>query len=679
MAQPDRKPNLPNKPNSNFILIIAATLIFFVVFLFVSQSPSKKEEISYSKFLVYVDGVKKISYKNGTFEGSLLKETDKEYIFLKINEERKNDPGKSVEKIVIPKELINLKNFKTIKKVVKVEFKNPMKIVGKYKEFEREKEFKTYLPFPDEALLRKLEINGVLIESAARESENSFVNTLLNLLPWIILLGVFWLFFLRRVQSSNNRAFTFVKSKAKLYKGSGKKTTFDDVAGVEEAKEELKEVVDFLKEPQKYLKMGARIPKGVLLVGPPGTGKTLLAKSVAGEANRPFYSISGSEFVEMFVGVGASRVRDLFDNAKKDAPCILFIDELDAVGRQRGAGLGGGNDEREQTLNQILVEMDGFENKETIIVIAATNRPDILDPALLRPGRFDRQIVVDRPDIRGREMILQIHTKSKPLVESIDLKKLAKGTPGFSGADLENMVNEATLIAARKGKTMIDQDDFEDARDKIIMGPERRSRVMSEDEKTNTAYHEAGHAIVSHFLPVSDPLHKITVIPRGRALGVTQHLPEKDHYSYSKNKLLTEISILMGGRVAEEYKFGKDNVSTGASNDIQRATSLARSIVCKWGMSEKMGPLTYGKDDSPIFIGKEMGRYKDYSEETAREIDLEVKKIISDQYNVARNILEKEKIKLETLVKELLEKETLHSDEILNILGPKPSNEKKGK
>ena len=507
------------------------------------------------------------------------------------------------------------------------------------------------------------------------EGGSPVIGMILNILPYILIFGLIWFLFFRQVNNSNNKAFTFAKSKARLYKAPVRKITFEDVAGVEEAKEELNEVVDFLKEPEKYLKMGARIPKGVLLVGPPGTGKTLLAKAVAGEADRPFYSISGSEFVEMFVGVGASRVRDLFETAKKDAPCILFIDELDAVGRMRGAGLGGGNDEREQTLNQILVEMDGFNNKETIIVIAATNRPDILDPALLRPGRFDRQIVVDKPDLKGREKILRIHCKNKPIEDNVQIEKMAQGTPGFSGADLENMVNEATLIAARKLKTTISMIDFEEARDKVLMGPERRSRVMTKDELTNTAYHEAGHVVVAHMLPEYDPIHKVTIIPRGRSLGTTQSLPIQDYFTHNKTYLLSRIAVLLGGRAAEEHWFGKDFISTGAASDIEHATSLVRSMICKWGMSEKLGPLTYGKDDSPIFIGKEMGRYKDYSEETAREIDREAQELIFIQFEKARKILEENKEKVEILVQALLEKETLQADEILEILGERPAKE----
>jgi cell division protease FtsH len=633
-----------------------------------SESPTKRKEIPYSEFMAYVDGIYQVQKNGKQFNGRLVSETDDALIFKNME---------TKEKISIAKEPGYQNRIREKIKVTEVTFKGTKKIDGKYIQNGTETKgqvvhFTTFLPMSDPFLLKNLEGKGIRVVAESGEGERGFWGSIYSFLPWILLIGLVWFLFFRQVQSSNNSAFTFVKSKAKLYKTGGKKVTFNDVAGVEEAKEELKEVVDFLKEPQKFLKMQARIPKGVLLIGPPGTGKTLLARAVAGEANRPFYSISGSEFVEMFVGVGASRVRDLFENAKKETPCIVFIDELDAVGRQRGAGLGGGNDEREQTLNQILVEMDGFENQETVIVMAATNRPDILDPALLRPGRFDRQVVVDKADIKGREEILKIHVRNKPVADNVNLKKLAQGTPGFSGADLENMVNEAALIAARRDKEIIEMEDFEDARDKILMGPERKSRVMTGEEQTNTAYHEAGHALVSHYLPESDPLHKITIIPRGRALGLTQHLPESDRFSYTKNRLLTEIVILLGGRVAEEYRFGKENITTGAANDLKRASEIARSIVCQWGMSEKMGPLTYGKEDTPIFIGKEMGRYKDYSEETAREIEQEVKKIIEEQYGNAKKLINDHENKLELLVKELLERETLQATEIEKLLGPKP-------
>jgi len=640
-------------------------LLFFVFFILMSENPEQVVDVSYSDFIAYVDGT---YYLPGRGDARLVKAEEQKTTFHVL---------KDNQQVVLPQ---NLSDFKPSKKIEKVKFRNEKKIQGIYKDYRmdtaknknNEIKFVTHLPMADPSLLKRLGDQGIEVGAQDEESGNTFLNIVYSALPYILLFGLIWFFFFRQVQSSNNRAFTFVKSKAKLYNTGGKKVAFKDVAGVEEAKEELKEIVDFLKEPQKFLKMGARIPKGVLLVGPPGTGKTMLARAVAGEADRPFYSISGSEFVEMFVGVGASRVRDLFETAKKNAPCIVFIDELDAVGRQRGAGLGGGNDEREQTLNQILVEMDGFENKETIIVIAATNRPDILDPALLRPGRFDRQVVVDRPDIKGREAILVIHTQSKPLLPDVDLRKIARGTPGFSGADLENMVNEAILIAARQGKDKVNMQDFEEARDKILMGPERKSMAMNEDEKRNTAFHEAGHAIVAHLLPYTDPMHKLTIIPRGRALGLSQQLPEQDQWSYTKKKLLNNIAILLGGRVAEEYKFGKDSITTGASNDLQRATELARSMVCKWGMTDKMGPLAYGKDDSPIFIGKEMGRYKDYSEETAHAIDVEMKKIVEEQYQVAQSIIHGNKESLEQMVKELLEKETLHLEDINRIIGLKP-------
>jgi len=657
----EQNPNNKQKPNTNFVVIILFLILAFSVFVLLSENPKKVDKITYSQFLKYVDGLYEVKIDNNTKVMARKIEEDDKYIVFLSGE----------DKIRLFK---NEADYKLVAKITSVKFKGVKTLEGQYLYNKNNKSdilnFVTYLPFPDPFLIQKLEAKDIEV-NVEPEDKDGWLNIVYSFLPYIVLFGVIWFLFFRQVNNTNNKAFTFVKSRARLYKSHGKRITFKDVAGVEEAKEELKEIIDFLKEPGKFISMGARIPKGVLLVGPPGTGKTLLARAVAGEANRPFYSISGSEFVEMFVGVGASRVRDLFETAKKDAPCIVFIDELDAVGRHRGAGLGGGNDEREQTLNQILVEMDGFDNKDTVIVIAATNRPDILDPALLRPGRFDRQVVVDRPDIKGREEIIKIHLRNKPISNNVNVETIAKGTPGFSGADLENMVNEATLIAARKNKKLIEMEDFEEARDKVLMGPERKSRVMSDEEKKNTAYHEAGHAIVSHFLPEADPLHKITIIPRGRALGITQHLPEKDKFSYTKKYLLSQIKILLGGRIAEEIWFGNDNITTGAANDIERATELARSIVCKWGMSDKFGPITYGKDDSPIFIGKELARYKDYSEHTAMEIDDEVKKIISEQYNEAKLIIENNKNKVEELVSLLLEKETLQTEEIESILGKK--------
>jgi cell division protease FtsH len=477
----------------------------------------------------------------------------------------------------------------------------------------------------------------------------------------LILLGALWFFMIRQMQTGGNKALSFGKSRARLLSMQQKKVTFKDVAGVEEAKEELREIIEFLREAQKFQKLGGRIPKGVLLVGPPGTGKTLLARAVAGEANVPFFSISGSDFVEMFVGVGASRVRDLFEQGKKNAPCIIFIDEIDAVGRHRGAGLGGGHDEREQTLNQLLVEMDGFESNEGVILMAATNRPDVLDPALLRPGRFDRRVVVSRPDVRGREEILRVHTRKIPLAEDVDLSVLARGTPGFSGADLANMVNEAALAAARQNRKAVLQYDFEVAKDKVLMGVERKSLLLTDEEKKNTAYHEAGHALVAAKMPNSDPLHKVTIIPRGMALGVTMQLPIDDRHNYYKNYLETEIAILMGGRIAEEL-FLKV-MSTGAGNDIERATDMARKMVCEWGMSD-LGPMTFGKKEEQIFLGREIAQHRDYSEDTAIKIDQEVRKLVNNGYNMAKQILSDNRDTLEKIARALIEREVLDANEI---------------
>jgi cell division protease FtsH len=483
---------------------------------------------------------------------------------------------------------------------------------------------------------------------------------LIQVVPFV-LIGAVWLFMLRQMQTGGNKALSFGKSRARLLSMQQKKVTFKDVAGVDEAKEELREIIEFLREAQKFQKLGGRIPKGVLLVGPPGTGKTLLARAVAGEANVPFFSISGSDFVEMFVGVGASRVRDLFEQGKKNAPCIIFIDEIDAVGRHRGAGLGGGHDEREQTLNQLLVEMDGFESNEGVILMAETNRPDVLDPALLRPGRFDRRVVVSRPDVRGREEILRVHTRKKPLAEDVDLSVLARGTPGFSGADLENMVNEAALAAARQNRKAVLMYDFELAKDKVLMGVERKSLLLSDEEKRNTAYHEAGHALVAAKMPHSDPLHKVTIIPRGMALGVTMQLPIDDRHNYYKSFLETEIAILMGGRIAEELFL--QQMSTGAGNDIERATDLARKMVCEWGMSD-LGPLTFGKKEEQIFLGREIAQHRDYSEDTAIRIDEEVRKLVNNGYNTAKQILSENRDTLEKIAKALIEREVLDAHEI---------------
>jgi len=497
--------------------------------------------------------------------------------------------------------------------------------------------------------------------------ENTIWQVLLgSWLPMVALVLIFFLF-MRQLQAGGGKAMSFGKSKAKLLGEHQNKVTFADVAGVEEAKDEVEEIIAFLKDPKKFTKLGGRIPKGVLMMGPPGTGKTLLARAIAGEAGVPFFSISGSDFVEMFVGVGASRVRDLFEQGKKNAPCIIFIDEIDAVGRHRGAGLGGGHDEREQTLNQLLVEMDGFESNEGVILIAATNRPDVLDPALLRPGRFDRRIVVPRPDVKGREGILRVHARRVPVSTEVDLAIIAKGTPGFSGADLESLVNEAALLAARKDKDKVDMRDFEEAKDKVLMGPERKSMVISEREKRTTAYHEAGHALVAKLLPGSDPVHKVTIIPRGPALGVTQQLPAEDRLSYSKDWAENRIAICLGGRIAEELIFGQ--LTTGAGNDIEKATELARKMVCEWGMSEKMGPLTFGKKEEQIFLGREFAQHQDYSEETARAIDAEVKRIIMEGYKVAHEVLEKNVEQLKRIAEALLEHETIDGEDIDVIVG----------
>lgn len=522
------------------------------------------------------------------------------------------------------------------------------------------KKFKTYLAvYPD--LVKDLKAKGVKITAKPPDQNPWYVNFFFSWGP-IIFLVLIWIFFMRQMQTGGNKALSFGKSKAKLVSDKAVKITFADVAGVEEAKEEVQEVIDFLKSPQKFSKLGGKIPKGVLLVGAPGTGKTLLAKAIAGEAGVPFFSISGSDFVEMFVGVGASRVRDLFEQAKKSAPCIIFIDEIDAVGRHRGAGIGGGHDEREQTLNQLLVEMDGFEGNAGVIILAATNRPDVLDPALLRPGRFDRQVVVPVPDVKGRLEIIKVHTKNIPLDENVNLEVIARGTPGFTGADLANLVNEAALLAARKSKSNVDMSDFEFAKDKVLMGVERKSMIISEEEKKNTAYHEAGHTLVAKLTPGTDPIHKVSIIPRGRALGVTQQLPIDDRYTYSKDYLLKALTVLLGGRAAEEIAL--KHMTTGAGNDLERATELARRMVTEWGMSEKLGPLTFGKKDEQIFLGREIAKHKDYSEKTATDIDEEVKRLVIEAYERAKAIVSENFDFLDALAKALLEKETLDAVEI---------------
>ncbi|MBI5183330.1 MAG: ATP-dependent metallopeptidase FtsH/Yme1/Tma family protein, partial [Nitrospinae bacterium] len=527
------------------------------------------------------------------------------------------------------------------------------------------KSFKTYAPkYPD--MIKILREKRVNINVRAPEQTSWYMNLLISWFPMLLLLGI-WIFFMRQMQVGGTKALSFGKSKARLLSDNKKnKATFKDVAGIDEAKEELEEIIEFLRDPQKFQKLGGKIPKGVLLMGPPGTGKTLLARAIAGEADVPFFSISGSDFVEMFVGVGASRVRDLFDQGKKNAPCIIFVDEIDAVGRHRGAGLGGGHDEREQTLNQLLVEMDGFESNEGVIMIAATNRPDVLDPALLRPGRFDRQIVVPIPDIKGRKGILVVHSANIPLAKNVDLEILSRGTPGFSGADIANLVNEAALLAARRGKSKVDMIDFEDAKDKVMMGVERRSMIISDEEKRNTAFHEAGHALVARLLPGTDPIHKVTIIPRGRSLGQTQQLPIDEKHTYTRHYLRSNLTVLLGGRACEEIVL--NHQTTGAGNDIERATNLARKMVKEWGMSERMGPLAYGEKEEQIFLGREIAQHQDYSEKTAIEIDEEVKRLVIESYNDAKKLIEENKDKLYKLAEALLEKEVIDAAEIDEII-----------
>jgi len=532
--------------------------------------------------------------------------------------------------------------------------------------------FKTYAP-KDPEMIRLLRSKGVKILAKPIET-SSWFQVFLSWVPMLLLIGV-WIFFMRQMQSGGGKALSFGKSRARMMTNDQEKVTFDDVAGIDEAKEELQEIVEFLRDPKRFTRLGGRIPKGVLLVGAPGTGKTLLSRAIAGEANVPFFSISGSDFVEMFVGVGASRVRDLFVQGKKNAPCIIFIDEIDAVGRHRGAGLGGGHDEREQTLNQLLVEMDGFESNEGVILISATNRPDVLDPALLRPGRFDRQVVVPTPDIKGREGIFKVHMKNKLLSKDIDISVLARGTPGFTGADIENMVNEAALLAARRGKDKIEMEDLEDAKDKVLMGVERKSMLITEEEKRITAYHEGGHVLVAKLLPNTDPIHKVTIIPRGRALGLTQQLPIDEKHTYPKEFLLNNMAILMGGRAAEEITLKQQ--TTGAGNDIERASDLARKMVCVYGMSDKLGPMTFGKQEEQIFLGKEISQHRDYSELTAQKIDEEVNRIVTESYDTAYKLLSDNLEILEKIAQSLLEKETLDSndiDEIISEFIPKKEN-----
>jgi cell division protease FtsH len=531
--------------------------------------------------------------------------------------------------------------------------------------------FKTTIPsnYPD---LYKTMLEKKVDIKPKDGSGSNWMTWVINALPMILLLGL-WIFFMRQMQSGGNKALSFGKSRARLLSTQQKKVTFKDVAGVDEAKEELHEIIEFLREPQKFQKLGGRIPKGVLLVGPPGTGKTLLARAIAGEANVPFFSISGSDFVEMFVGVGASRVRDLFEQGKKNAPCIIFIDEIDAVGRHRGAGLGGGHDEREQTLNQLLVEMDGFESNEGVILIAATNRPDVLDPALLRPGRFDRRVVVPRPDVGGREAILKVHTKKIPLAEDVDISVLARGTPGFSGADLANLVNEAALLAARQNRKQVIMVDFEASKDKVLMGPERKSLILSEEEKQNTAYHEGGHALVASLVPLADPIHKVTIIPRGMALGVTMQLPLDDKHTYTRDYLEAQLTIMMGGRAAEEIFL--NHITTGAGNDIEQATELARRMVCEFGMSD-LGPLAYGKNQQEIFLGRDLSTHRDFSEATAIKIDQEVKKFVENGYQRAKTILTENREALLRIAQALLVREVLDASEVRLLIEGKPLPER---
>ena len=579
-------------------------------------------------------------------------------LFLFINLSNVNNTRVSQEKIAFSDFMSDVEN----KRVMEVTVSGP-DVYGKMTDGTS---FYTYAPY-DPSMIETMRKNGVKVNAKPVDNSSStFWGVVVSWFPMLLLIGV-WIFFMRQANSGNNKAMSFGKSRARLIENT-KKVTFADVAGADESKQELEEVVDFLKDPKKFSRLGGRIPKGVLLVGPPGTGKTLLAKAVAGEADVPFFSISGSDFVEMFVGVGASRVRDMFAQAKKNAPCLLFIDEIDAVGRHRGAGLGGGNDEREQTLNQLLVEMDGFEENENVILIAATNRPDVLDPALLRPGRFDRQVVVTNPDIKGREEILKVHVKKVPLAKDVDLAVVARGTPGFSGADLANLVNEAALLAARKDKRKVTAQDFDDAKDKVLMGNERKSMAMDEKEKMLTAYHEAGHAICSLNVKETDPIHKATIIPRGRALGMVQQLPEKDQYSYTRAKMLSRLTILMGGRAAEELKFGYDAVTSGASSDIAGATNLARSMVTEWGMSDLLGPIQYADNSNEVFLGRSVTQNKNMSEDTARLVDSEIKRLVTQAHEQALNILKEKKKDWETLAEAMMEYETLTGDEINAVL-----------
>uniref|UniRef100_UPI0040290F2C ATP-dependent zinc metalloprotease FtsH n=1 Tax=Candidatus Scatousia sp. TaxID=3085663 RepID=UPI0040290F2C len=613
--------------SAGMYIVLAIIVLVFVSSVFMSGPATSTSELSYSDFVQKLD--------NGEF--SKVEKADDYLIAIPKNQPKAEKSQKTTEP----------NPFGVEKKTPLVQYK--------------------VLTPKESNLMTKLEDANVQIE-VKKPSESSQLMAVLGSLLLPLLFIIFLVVMAKSIQAGGSQAMSFGKSKAKMLLDSKVKTTFKDVAGIDEEKQELEEIVDFLKNGDKYIKLGAKIPKGVLLVGPPGTGKTLMAKAVAGEAGVPFFSISGSDFVEMFVGVGASRVRDLFDQAKKHQPCIIFIDEIDAVGRQRGAGMGGGHDEREQTLNQLLVEMDGFDENTNIIVIAATNRPDILDNALLRPGRFDRQIVINKPDILGREQILQVHAKNKPLDGEVEIKILAKRTPGFTGADLQNLLNEAALLAARHDQKTITMANLEEAIDKVMAGPEKKSRIISDEEKENTAYHEVGHALLAKLLKNTDPLHKVSIIPRGMALGVTLTLPEKDHLTMKKSQILDTITMILGGRVAEEIVYGKDSITTGASNDLEKVTALARNMVTKYGMSEKMGNMAYGKDEQHIFMGRDFGMRRDFSEEVAAEIDKEVKQIVDERYKMAKDLLTANRDMLEVISKELLDRETLDEKEFVELM-----------
>ncbi|MBS6603025.1 MAG: ATP-dependent zinc metalloprotease FtsH [Brachyspira sp.] len=613
--------------SAGMYIVLAIIVLVFVSSVFMSGPATSTSELSYSDFVQKLD--------NGEF--SKVEKADDYLIAIPKNQPKAEKSQKTTEP----------NPFGVEKKTPLVQYK--------------------VLTPKESNLMTKLEDANVQIE-VKKPSESSQLMAVLGSLLLPLLFIIFLVVMAKSIQAGGSQAMSFGKSKAKMLLDSKVKTTFKDVAGIDEEKQELEEIVDFLKNGDKYIKLGAKIPKGVLLVGPPGTGKTLMAKAVAGEAGVPFFSISGSDFVEMFVGVGASRVRDLFDQAKKHQPCIIFIDEIDAVGRQRGAGMGGGHDEREQTLNQLLVEMDGFDENTNIIVIAATNRPDILDNALLRPGRFDRQIVINKPDILGREQILKVHAKNKPLDGEVEIKILAKRTPGFTGADLQNLLNEAALLAARHDQKTITMANLEEAIDKVMAGPEKKSRIISDEEKENTAYHEVGHALLAKLLKNTDPLHKVSIIPRGMALGVTLTLPEKDHLTMKKSQILDTITMILGGRVAEEIVYGKDSITTGASNDLEKVTALARNMVTKYGMSEKMGNMAYGKDEQHIFMGRDFGMRRDFSEEVAAEIDKEVKQIVDERYKMAKDLLTANRDMLEVISKELLDRETLDEKEFVELM-----------